>query len=117
MSEYFSILILIFVAVGLGIALVLVNLLFAKDSPNEQKNSSYECGFDAIDDARMRFDIRYYVLAILFILFDLEVAFLVPWALVFKNIGILAFAVMVVFLLILIVGFIYVWKKGGIEWE
>lgn len=91
--------------------------VLAPKRPDQQKNSPYECGFEAFEDARVKFDVRYYLIAILFILFDLEIAFLFPWALVFKALGMYGFILMAVFLTILIAGFVYVWKKGALEWE
>jgi NADH-quinone oxidoreductase subunit A len=116
-SQYFPILAFVLLATIMGLAMIVANRILARFSPNKQKNSPYECGFEAFEDARMKFDVRYYLVAILFILFDLEVAFLVPWALVFKQLGIYGFCVMTIFLTILIAGFIYVWKKGALEWE
>lgn len=101
----------------MGMAMVLAGRVLARYRPDSQKNSPYECGFEAFEDARVKFDIRYYLIAIIFILFDLEIAFLFPWALVFRHLGIYGFNIMAIFLLILIAGFIYVWKKGALEWE
>lgn len=111
--------ILAFVVLGgvMGSVLVIAGRLLARHKPDKEKNSPYECGFEAFEDARMKFDVRYYLIAIIFILFDLEIAFLFPWALVFKRLGMYGFAVMIVFLAILIAGFAYVWKKGALEWE
>ncbi|KZC43130.1 NADH-quinone oxidoreductase subunit A [Rhodanobacter sp. FW510-R12] len=105
------------VAVGLGVALLVIGLLAGPRRPEAEKLAPYECGFEAFEDARMRFDVRYYLLAILFIIFDLEIAFLFPWAVVFKQIGLVALIEMGLFLLLLVVGFAYVWKKGALEWE
>lgn len=116
-AEYWPVLLFIVVAIGLGIALLVIGLLAGPRRPETEKLSAYECGFVAFEDARARFDVRYYLLAILFIIFDLEVAFLFPWAVVFKQIGIIALVEMVLFLLLLVVGFAYVWKKGALEWE
>lgn len=115
--NYFPILFFLLLAFVMGAAMVLAGRLLAKHKPDDQKNSPYECGFEAFGDARVKFDVRYYLIAIIFILFDLEVAFLVPWALVFKMLGMYGFVVMAVFLTILTVGFVYVWKKGALEWE
>lgn len=101
----------------MGAVLIVAGRLIAAHKPDDQKNSLYECGFEAFDDARVKFDIRYYLIAIIFILFDLEIAFLFPWALVFRTLGLYGFYVMAVFLAILIAGFIYIWKKGALEWE
>ena len=105
------------VAAGLGLALLTIGLLVAPRNPAAEKLAPYECGFEAFEDARMKFDVRYYLLAILFIIFDLEIAFLFPWAVVFKQIGITALIEMALFLLLLVIGFAYVWKKGALEWE
>jgi len=111
--------ILIFIAVGAGFSLVLVAVpyLIAPKRPDAEKLSAYECGFNAFGDARMKFDVRYYLVSILFIIFDLEVAFLFPWAITLGETGVFAFWSMVVFLGVLTVGFIYEWKKGALEWE
>jgi len=111
--------ILIFLAVGLGLGMVVLSLGFIAGPrrPDSEKLSPYECGFEAFEDSRMRFDVRYYLVAILFIIFDLEIAFLFPWAVVMKEIGLFGFLAMVVFLGILVVGFVYEWKKGALEWE
>ena len=101
----------------MGSVLLIAGRAIGSHLPDPQKNSPYECGFEAFEDARMKFDVRYYLIAILFILFDLEIAFLFPWALVFKHLGMYGFVVMSIFLAILIAGFIYVWKKGALEWE
>ena len=115
--QYLPVLVFILLAIIMGCAMIVANALLARFRPDVEKTSPYECGFEAFEDARMKFDVRYYLIAILFILFDLEVAFLVPWALVFKQLGIYGFVVMTVFLTILIAGFVYVWKKGALEWE
>jgi NADH-quinone oxidoreductase subunit A len=109
----------IFIAVALAIALILMTVPFvvAVQNPDPEKVSAYECGFNAFDDARMRFDCRYYLVAILFIIFDLEVAFLFPWAVAFKQLGLFGFWSMVVFLAVLTIGFIYEWRKGALEWD
>lgn len=117
LAEYWPVLLFIGVAVGLGVALLVIGLLAGPRRPEPEKLSPYECGFEAFEDARMRFDVRYYLLAILFIIFDLEIAFLFPWAVVFKQIGLVALIEMGLFLLLLVVGFAYVWKKGALEWE
>ena len=117
MIEYLPILVFMVLAFIMGVAIIIVNTIVARFKPDVEKNSPYECGFPAFEDARIKFDIRYYLIAILFILFDLEIAFLVPWALVFKQLGIYGFTIMTIFLFILIVGFVYVWKKGALEWE
>jgi NADH-quinone oxidoreductase subunit A len=121
LENYFPILLFIFVglAVGLGPVVMgsMVSRLVGVHRPDSEKLSPYECGFEAFEDARMKFDVRYYLVAILFILFDLEIAFLFPWAVVLQEIGVFGFMAMVMFLGILVVGFIYEWKKGALEWE
>jgi len=117
LEQYFPILLFIIVGLGLGVLLLSVGSLLAPSKPDPQKLSPYECGFEAFEDARMKFDVRYYLVAILFILFDLEIAFLFPWAVVLQDIGFEGFVAMMIFLLILIVGFVYEWKKGALEWE
>lgn len=116
-AEYWPVLLFIAVAAGLGIVLLVIGMLAGKHRPDADKLSPYECGFEAFEDARARFDVRYYLLAILFIIFDLEIAFLFPWAVVFKQIGLTALIEMALFLLLLVIGFAYVWKKGALEWE
>jgi NADH-quinone oxidoreductase subunit A len=117
LEQYFPILLFIVVGLGLGVVLLSLGTLLAPNRPDPEKLSPYECGFEAFEDARMKFDVRYYLVAILFILFDLEIAFLVPWAVVLPNIGFEGFVAMMIFLLILVVGFVYEWKKGALEWE
>ena len=117
LEQYFPVLLFIIIGIGIGLALLTVGTLVAPDRPNAEKLSPYECGFEAFEDARMKFDVRYYLIAILFILFDLEIAFLFPWAIVLPDIGIFGFWSMMIFLGILIIGFIYEWKKGALEWE
>ncbi|EIL86953.1 MULTISPECIES: NADH-quinone oxidoreductase subunit A [Rhodanobacter] len=117
LAEYWPVLLFILVAIGLGIALLVIGMLAGPRRPESEKLAPYECGFEAFEDARMRFDVRYYLLAILFIIFDLEIAFLFPWAVVFKQIGLVALIEMALFLLLLVIGFAYVWKKGALEWE
>jgi NADH-quinone oxidoreductase subunit A len=117
LAEYWPILLFIVVATGLGLVLLAVGTLLGPKAPSLKKRSAYECGFEAFEDARMKFDVRYYLIAILFIIFDLEIAFLFPWAVVFKQIGIVALIEMGLFLALLVVGFVYVWKKGALEWE
>lgn len=111
--------VLVFVGVGLIVGVVMVALGFVLGTrhPDSEKLSPYECGFEAFEDARMKFDVRYYLVAILFIIFDLEIAFLFPWAVVLDKIGMVGFVAMTVFLGVLVVGFIYEWKKGALEWE
>ena len=117
LSEYFPIVVFLGVSTGLGLALLAIGQLISPKKPGAEKGSPYECGFEAFEDARSRFDVRYYLIAILFIVFDLEIAFLFPWALVFDAIGIEAIIAMAVFLGILVIGFVYEWKKGALEWE
>ena len=117
LRDYATILIFLFISIGLGFAFIVVNFLFSPSNPDPEKLSAYECGFEAFDDARMKFDVRFYLVAILFIIFDLEVAFLFPWAVSLGNIGLLGFWSMMFFLFILTVGFIYEWKKGALEWD
>ena len=117
LAEYWPILLFIVVAAGIGLALLAIGMLAGPRRPEPEKLTPYECGFDPFDDARTRFDVRYYLMAILFIIFDLEIAFLFPWAVVFKSIGAVALIEMALFLLLLVIGFAYVWKKGALEWE
>lgn len=111
--------VLVFLAVGLavGALMIILGFIFGTRRPDGEKLSPYECGFEAFEDARMKFDVRYYLVAILFIIFDLEIAFLFPWAVVLEKIGLVGMLAMVVFLGILVIGFIYEWKKGALEWE
>ena len=101
----------------IGCLFVFVNFVIARHNPDDVKNSAYECGFEPFDDAHMKFDVRFYLVAILFIIFDLEIAFLFPWAVVLNDIGVFGLLAMFLFLAILVVGFIYEWKKGALEWE
>lgn len=117
LREYLPILIFLVVAIGISLAMVLASYIVAKQKPDSEKMSAYECGFEAFDDARSRFDVRFYLVAILFIIFDLEVAFLFPWAVAFGDIGVYGFVSMVLFLAVLTIGFIYEWRKGALEWE
>ena len=117
LAEYFPILLFILVGIGVGVAPMVLGRLLAPNRPDPEKLSPYECGFEAFEDARMKFDVRYYLIAILFILFDLEIAFLFPWAVVLQEIGLFGFLAMLLFLAILVVGFIYEWMKGALEWE
>ncbi len=115
--EYLPILIFLFVAIGLGAVLILAAVVIAVRNPDPEKVSAYECGFNAFDDARMKFDVRFFLVAILFIIFDLEIAFLFPWAVAFGDISMAAFWSMMVFLAMLTAGFAYEWKKGALEWQ
>ena len=117
LENYFPILVFIIVGLVMGAVLLTVGFILGPNRPDAEKDSPYECGFEAFEDARMKFDVRYYLVAILFIIFDLEIAFLFPWAVVLDKLGIVGFTAMVVFLGILVVGFIYEWKKGALEWE
>ncbi len=115
--EYIPIIIFIVLALGMALLMVLASWIIGKNKPDDQKLSPYECGFDAFEDTRSQFDVRFYLVAILFIIFDLEVAFLFPWAVSLGSIGMIGFWSMIVFLIVLTVGFIYEWKKGALEWE
>ena len=115
--QYLPIIIFIGIAVGLGVVMMAAAWIIAVQNPDPEKNSAYECGFEAFEDARMKFDVRFYLVAILFIIFDLEVAFLFPWAISLGAIGMVGFWSMMVFLAILTIGFAYEWKKGALEWE
>jgi NADH-quinone oxidoreductase subunit A len=117
LAEYFPILLFIAVGLAVGVAPMVLGRLLGPHRPDPEKLSPYECGFEAFEDARMKFDVRYYLVAILFILFDLEIAFLFPWATVVKDIGLAGFLAMMLFLAILTVGFVYEWMKGALEWE
>jgi NADH-quinone oxidoreductase subunit A len=117
LAEYFPILLFIGVSLAVGVAPLALGKLLGPSRPDPEKLSPYECGFEAFEDARMKFDVRYYLVAILFILFDLEIAFLFPWAAVINDIGFAGFISMMIFLGILTVGFVYEWMKGALEWE
>ena len=117
LAEYFPILLFILVGLGVGVVPLVLGKLLGPNRPDAEKLSPYECGFEAFEDARMKFDVRYYLVAILFILFDLEIAFLFPWAAVVNEIGIPGYLAMMLFLAILTVGFVYEWMKGALEWE
>ena len=117
LDQYLPVILFILVGAAVGIIPQVLGYIMGPNRPDQAKNSPYECGFEAFDDARMKFDVRYYLVAILFILFDLEIAFLFPWAVVYREIGMTAIAAMALFLGILVVGFIYEWKKGALEWE
>jgi NADH-quinone oxidoreductase subunit A len=116
-ASYFPVVVFMAIAVALAVALVVAPMLLAPRRPDKEKLSPYECGFEPFDDARGRFDVRFYLVAILFIIFDLEVAFLFPWAVALGDIGLLGFWSMMAFLVVLTIGFIYEWKKGALEWE
>jgi NADH-quinone oxidoreductase subunit A len=117
LSQYLPILVFLAVAGGLSVVIVLASYVLAPQRPDSEKLSAYECGFEPFSDARAKFDVRFYLVAILFIIFDLEVAFLFPWAVSLGRIGVFGFWSMMLFLVILTVGFVYEWKKGGLEWE
>ena len=117
LAEYLPVLIFLAVAGGIGLLLLALGYVLAPRRPDPEKTSSYECGFEAFEDTRAKFDVRYYLVAILFIVFDLEIAFLFPWAVALDRIGLIGIAAMGVFLLVLVVGFIYEWKKGALEWD
>ena len=117
LNDYLSIIIFLVIALFLSIGFIIANFLASPSNPDPEKLSAYECGFDAFDDSRMEFDVRFYLVAILFIIFDLEIAFLFPWAISLGNIGLLGFSSMMIFLFILTIGFIYEWKKGALDWE
>ncbi len=117
LENYFPILMFILVGLGVGLGPLIAGKVLSPHKPDAEKNSPYECGFEAFEDARMKFDVRYYLVAILFILFDLEIAFLFPWAVVIQEIGAAGFWAMMVFLFVLVVGFIFEWMKGALEWD
>ncbi|WP_024890819.1 NADH-quinone oxidoreductase subunit A [Luteimonas huabeiensis] len=117
LAEYLPTLLFLIVATGIGIALLIVGNVLGPKRPTAEKLSPYECGFNAFEDARMRFDVRYYLIAIQFIIFDLEIIFIVPWATVFRDLGVVGLVEMAIFAGMLLLGFIYVWKKGALEWE
>tara|TARA_Y100000590_G_scaffold92370_1_gene104402 strand:- start:45 stop:413 length:369 start_codon:yes stop_codon:yes gene_type:complete len=117
LKEYFSIILFLFISVGLSGGFILINYIFSPKKPDPEKLSPYECGFEPFNDSRMQFDVRFYLVAILFIIFDLEIAFLFPWAISLGKIGLLGFVSMMIFLFILTIGFIYEWKKGALDWE
>ena len=117
LRDYLPVIIFLGVALAIGLALLVSPFLLAFKNPDPEKLSAYECGFNAFDDARMKFDVRFYLVSILFVIFDLEVAFLFPWAVAFKDVGLFGFWSMMVFLAVLTIGFAYEWKKGALEWE
>ncbi len=117
LSAYFPVFLFLVIGVGVGLALMSLGKLLGPNKPDSEKDSPYECGFPAFEDARMKFDVRYYLIAILFIIFDLETAFLFPWGVALKDIGWPGFAAMMVFVLEFVLGFAYIWKKGGFDWE
>tara|TARA_Y100000590_G_scaffold110245_1_gene125697 strand:- start:288 stop:656 length:369 start_codon:yes stop_codon:yes gene_type:complete len=117
LKDYFPIILFLLIAIVLSVGFIVVNFLFSPKNPDPEKLSAYECGFEPFSDSRMEFDVRFYLVAILFIIFDLEIAFLFPWAISLGKIGFLGFISMMIFLGILTVGFIYEWKKGALDWE
>ncbi|MBS1168170.1 NADH-quinone oxidoreductase subunit A [Pleomorphomonas oryzae] len=117
LRDYLPVIIFLGVALAIGLALLVSPFLLAFKNPDPEKLSAYECGFNAFDDARMKFDVRFYLVSILFVIFDLEVAFLFPWAVAFKQVGLFGFWSMMVFLGVLTIGFAYEWKKGALEWD
>jgi len=117
LKDYLSIIIFLFVGIGLSFGFIVLNYIFSPKKPDPEKLSAYECGFEAFSDSRMEFDIRFYLVAILFIIFDLEIAFLFPWAISLGSIGALGFYSMMLFLFILTIGFIYEWKIGALDWD
>ena len=117
LKDYLSIIIFVFIALIISVGFIVLNFLFSPKNPDPEKLSAYECGFEAFGDSRMEFDVRFYLVAILFIIFDLEIAFLFPWAVSLGNIGTLGFWSMMIFLFVLTVGFVYEWKKGALDWD
>src|SRR5215468_2642115 len=117
LHDYFPILVFLAIAVGLAVAMIAASFVVARQAPDSEKLSPYECGFEPFEDARTKFDVRYYLVAILFIIFDLEVAFLFPWSVALGHLGAFGFWSMMVFLAVLTIGFVYEWKKGALEWE
>ena len=117
LKDYLPIILFLVIALGLSCAFVVVNFILSPKQPDPEKLSAYECGFEPFEDSRMEFDVRFYLVAILFIIFDLEIAFLFPWAIALKQIGTTGLIAMVVFLLVLVIGFIYEWNKGALEWD
>ena len=117
LNDYFAIIVFLFVSLALSLGFIILNFLLSPKKPDPEKLSAYECGFEAFSDSRMEFDVRFYLVAILFIIFDLEIAFLFPWAVTLSNTGLFGFWSMMVFLSVLTVGFIYEWKKGALDWE
>ena len=117
LKDYFSIILFLIIALILSFGFIIINFLFSPKKPDPEKLSAYECGFEPFSDSRMEFDVRFYLVAILLIIFDLEIAFLFPWAISLGNIGTIGFISMMIFLFILTIGFIYEWKKGALDWE
>ena len=117
LKDYLPIILFLFISFILSFSFIVINFAFSPKNPDPEKLSTYECGFEPFEDSRMEFDVRFYLVAILFIIFDLEIAFLFPWAISLGNIGLLGFISMMIFLFILTVGFVYEWKKGALDWE
>ena len=117
LKDYFTIILFLLIALSLSVGFIVINFIFSPKNPDPEKLSAYECGFEPFGDSRMEFDVRFYLVAILFIIFDLEIAFLFPWAISLGHIGVYGFISMMIFLLILTVGFIYEWKKGALDWD
>ena len=117
LSNYLPVLIFVVISLAIAVIVIVLGYVLGTHRPDSEKLSPYECGFESFEDARMKFDVRYYLVAILFIIFDLEIAFLFPWAIVLDQIGLFGFASMAIFLGVLVIGFIYEWKKGALEWE
>ena len=117
LKDYFPIMLFLFIALGLSIGFIVLNFVFSPKNPDPEKLSAYECGFEPFNDSRMEFDVRFYLVAILFIIFDLEIAFLFPWAISLGTIGLYGYLSMLIFLFRLTIGFIYEWKKGALDWE
>ena len=117
LKDYLSIILFLIIALGLSVAFIVINFILSPKKPDPEKLSAYECGFEPFNDSRMEFDVRFYLVAILFIIFDLEIVFLFPWAISLGSIGLLGFCSMMIFLFILTVGFVYEWKKGALDWE
>ena len=117
LNSYFTIIVFLFISLGLSIGFIVLNFILSPKHPDPEKLSAYECGFEPFSDSRMEFDVRFYLVAILFVIFDLEIAFLFPWAISLGSIGFVGFISMMIFLIILAIGFIYEWKKGALDWE
>ena len=117
LKDYFTIILFLAISLSLSFGFIILNFFLSPNKPDPEKLSAYECGFEPFEDSRMEFDVRFYLVAILFIIFDLEIAFLFPWAISLGNIGFLGFSSMMIFLFILTIGFIYEWKKGALDWE
>tara|TARA_B100000579_G_scaffold312612_1_gene262171 strand:- start:59 stop:427 length:369 start_codon:yes stop_codon:yes gene_type:complete len=117
LKDYLPIILFLIIALTLSLAFIMINFILSPKNPDPEKLSAYECGFEPFEDSRMEFDVRFYLVAILFIIFDLEIAFLFPWAISLGNIGLFGFCSMMIFLFILTVGFVYEWKKGALDWE